>query len=594
MEYPESTQSPESPPGNSLFKISKKVRNEAFFESQMAMAGSNQSRFLEKLEKNKNSMKVQSQVLKIVYAFLLAFLPLIPLFTYFQIRSLLGLFPADSIIFVASLLFSIFFIMQFVYMLVIGITSVGGLLSGEVFNWLETLPIGRKDRQKIAFYALFRFFDIPLIVLVAAFPIIIGIATRNVVLALASLGMSIVNIFFMFTLLLLVSEKITRVLKGGGQNSKKATIVRMGTMLAYVALIMLTSLLLNYAISSVGTLFQRFVTSESRNLINLILSLIPFPFAPAYLISLASIPFSEVSPDLLATTLIGIALLLFLSFRMYRKVLTILHNVTSLEARTVRASKGVPRAEGPGKLEIEPRAPIAAFVRKDLAAATRDIQSFMFLLMPIIFPIIMVVSGGVAATAGSSTSETVLVIWVLFGISTVFSSMMLIGGLLGMEDSGASVLAALPVVPRDQAMAKLRIIITIEVISSLLPALALSFTPNFLLVLGVALLNIPFSLTLLLLGFEMYVYLFGKMKYKYTVEEVNSNLKPFKWAGIIIAVVGIMIAVVIVGFLLGFLFGIIYVLYLLLLVGGAGIVLTLMMFQRMFPKLSRKSSREER
>lgn len=91
-----------------LYSQTKYITREVFIESQLQSAGSNQARLLEKMEKNKNYMRNNVIALKIVYAFVLSFMPIIPLISYFQVRELLGSAPIEAIIFTQSIIFSIF------------------------------------------------------------------------------------------------------------------------------------------------------------------------------------------------------------------------------------------------------------------------------------------------------------------------------------------------------------------------------------------------------------------------------------------------------------------------------------------------------
>ena len=67
------------------YSLSKYTCYEILMESQIASAGAHQARLIEKFKKNKNYIKTQFIVLKIVFSILFLFLPVLPLFTYFEI-----------------------------------------------------------------------------------------------------------------------------------------------------------------------------------------------------------------------------------------------------------------------------------------------------------------------------------------------------------------------------------------------------------------------------------------------------------------------------------------------------------------------------
>ncbi len=569
----------------SLYALSGVVRDEAFLDSQLAVAGSNQSRILENLQRSKNSVKRQSLAVKIIYAILIGVLSIVPVFTYFQVTAILG--AIDSIYIVSVLLYTIASGMTFLYMLILGIISLSGFMSGDVFQWMEVLPIPQKSLQKVGVIVLWRFFDIPLIVQMAVLPILMTIATGNVLVFLTCFATSFLNTIFIFFVLILITEKFSRIIKGGAANSTKATIVRMLTMLGYVIATMSASLILNVVFSNMGNIIASVLTWENPGTLNLILSLIPFPFAPAYLASLIFIPTAMIPLSLLGSTLVGNLLLVILIWRLYRVVLRKLRNLTSQQTRDAAR----PDQKRPNQREIRPITPVSpvkAFFRKDIAALSRDLQGMIYLFMPILFPFVMflqatgpdaierVTEGGIAGLYGYLLGFLVMI--------SVMNAGMLISGVLSIEDSGASIMASLPVLPRDQVKAKMKIIGFVNFISHLLPMVIMVGTPQ------IAHL-IPFFLSYCLVGMAIAfltlgikVRLFGKMRYKYVVEEVNVNRKVWKW----VAIFGLDSVLLLVLFFLVISMGVTLtangILVLIAVSGSVGLLAVLWWLHRMFPK----------
>ena len=155
----------------SFYSLAKFTTHEILMEGQIASAGAHQARLFEKFKKNKNYIKHQFLALKLVFAFLFAFLPILPLFTYLEIDNSLGSYTSNSIAFISSFMFGIYFGITFLYMIMFGLVSTSSFMSGNSFKWLQTLPFSKKDMRKIGFMTLFRNLDIPLIILIAAFPI---------------------------------------------------------------------------------------------------------------------------------------------------------------------------------------------------------------------------------------------------------------------------------------------------------------------------------------------------------------------------------------------------------------------------------------
>jgi len=187
-------------------------------------------------------------------------------------------------------------------------------------------------------------------------------------------------------------------------------------------------------------------------------------------------------------------------------------------------------AKKPVEVLIEPRTPIKAYIRKDLSTATRDVQTFMFLIMPFILPLLMLIPLLITPTGlGESFLDDYIVVWALLTVYQPIISMMLTSGFLNMEDTGASTLSSLPINTRDQAKAKLLLLGTIQTISFFLPLILFIGNPEFLNYLLSFISYYPVVLTLLISMFQMKIRFFGRMKYKFVVEEFNPEKKITKW-----------------------------------------------------------------
>ncbi len=570
----------------SLYGLANKVRDEAFLESQLDFAGGNQARILERLEKSKNDTKHQQLVLKIVYGALLGVIPIVPLYMYFQVIDLLkgGMVPVEVLTFISVILIVIYFGMASMYLLILGVQSVSGFMSGDAYQWLEVLPIPRKALQKTGFIVLWRFFDIPMIVAVAVFPTLMAVATGSVIVFFTCLGASLLNGFFIFFIVILIAEKFNRILKGGVTNSRKASVVRVVAMLGAVIAMSSTGLVVNVVIQSMGTIITGFASLENADVVNVLVSLIPFPFATSYLVSFAILPSGTVPVPLIASTLVGVLILAALLWLLYRRVLAKLRNITSHQART--APTGVKEPAGLTTVrDIKPVTPVKAYTRKDLTSLMRDFSGAMFLFMPLVYPFVIFLPAaqGLRMITGVNLS---IFIMLLLMVLAVMSAGMLVTGLLGLEDSGASIIASLPVIPRDQAKAKLKIICTVQLVSSLLPLVLsvgvpelVSLIPFFL---GYGLLSIDIAM----ITFAAKVRLFGKLRYKYVLEEVNTARKPLKWAAILGLDVAILGGMFMLTILVGDTIGTVGILVAIVVVASAGFVLALYVLNKLFPRAS--------
>jgi membrane protease YdiL (CAAX protease family) len=199
-----------------------------------------------------------------------------------------------------------------------------------------------------------------------------------------------------------------------------------------------------------------------------------------------------------------------------------------------------------------------------------------------------VITGEVSSLFGN------MILWAIIIIVSQFIPLMLVGGLLNMEESGSSTLASLPLLPRDQAKAKLVLMLIIHGISMSLMAIVLTMITQSVNMLILILCSLPITWALLLFVFQMKVRLFGTMKYKYVLEEVKINNKLLKWVSIVAADVGICIFVLILGFTFFITLGFIPGTIILFFLGLIGLSVLIYTFTKMFPKLDRTPQFETR
>ena len=515
-----------------LYKLAKYTNLEIVMEAQVQSSGANQARLMEKYKKNKGSIKQQALAMKVVFAVMLLFVAALPITTYFQVRDMLNnpsVIP-DSVLIPGSILFGSFNLMQLLYLIMLGMFAIGAMMSGDTFRWYETLPLSKKRLRKLGFMTVFRNLDVGLITMILAFPIIIFAVSLNILLALVAAVISIINVLFSFSLLVLIAGKISRVLTISNAGSKKATLIRIFTMLSYMVVIFSASFFVQWIVTSAGAFFDLMLSLDISPIANIITSLIPIPFSSGYLLIMAMEPLSF-TPILWVSTLFGIGLSILLTFFTYRRALRAMRTVTSsasLEAKHSSSSKKI--SEKPIEVLIEPRTPIKAYIRKDLSTATRDIQTFMFIIMPLVFPLMVLIPILISSTGlGESFLDDYVVIWAFVTLYQPMISMMLTSGFLNMEDTGASILSSLPISTREQAKAKLLLMGSIQTISFFLPIVMFVGNPEFLSYLWTFISYYPVVLTLLLSMFQMKIRFFGRMKYKFVVEEFTPEKKVTKW-----------------------------------------------------------------
>lgn len=571
-----------------LYKLAKFTNLEITMESQVLSSGANQARLMEKYKKNKKTIKHQVIALKIALSAMLLFISFLPISIYFEAKNALGnpLISADSVLLPGSILFGAFFIMQLIYLTMLGMFSISAMMSGEAFRWYETLPISKDKLRKLGFMTVFRNLDIGLITMTLAFPVIMFIISLNIILALIAALISIINAMFSFSILVLIAERISRVLNISEAGSKKATLIRIFTMLSYVIVIFSASFFMQWIITAARDFFYLSASLEVPFLVKIIMSLIPIPFALGNLLTLAIEP-TSFSAIFWITTIIGVALSILLTRFAYKRALKSMRTVTSsvaLETKQKTTSKK--KSEKEIEVLIITRPPIKAYIRKDLSTTTRDIQTFMFVIMPFILPFMTLIPILTSVSGiGASYYEDYIVIWAFLTLYQPMISMMLTSGFLNMEDTGAAILSSLPINPRDQAKAKLFLLGSIQTISYFLPIFLFIGNSEFLNYLLSFIAWYPVVLTLLLSMFQLKIRFFGRMKYKFVVEEVNPEKKVTKWTIMIVGLHLIYLAFNVLGGVLLTFYGAGIMFFVTFIAGLLSFGILLLSFNSMFPKV---------
>ncbi|MFX0028839.1 MAG: type II CAAX prenyl endopeptidase Rce1 family protein [Candidatus Hermodarchaeota archaeon] len=561
----------------SYYSIAKYTTYEILMDGQIASAGAHQARLIEKFKRNKNYIKNQFLALKIIFSLLLVFIPIIPLVTYLGFKSESSSYTINSISFLSSYLFVIYFGMTLLYTIMFGMVSTSSFMSGNSFKWLQTLPFSKKQIKKIGFMTLFRNIDVPLIILIAAFPIIMLIGTQNFLIFLASFLVSFLNTIFNFSLLIVIGEKLSFIFSESKGKSKRVNLLRTITMLGYFVMAFGSGMIFSVGFSAFDSFHTRFLINEPPTILNIILSLIPVFFATSYFITLSMAP-TQFPIELLSSTLIGFTIFIFITWGVFKLAQRALRTTISTEIIIGETKKE------DISVEITQQSTIMAYIRKDLVSATRDMQSFMFLFFPIFYPLILVFSmQGVIVTEVTSI-EGVLILWSsIIGIYLIVPPMLIVG-LLNLEESGSSIVASLPLLPRDQAKAKIILMFSIQGISLTFMTIILTLLTGSVLVFILFVVTLPIAWSLLLVMFELKIHFFGKIKYKYILEELHKENKIAKWIFMILIELALYLTLLFFGSLWIFTMGISRAMLTLLILGLIGLSLLIFTFTKMFPK----------
>lgn len=530
----------------SLYYFAKYTSKELLIEELVLTKGGNKSYFLNKYNNHPFRFKLKVILSKLFYAIIFGVLPVIPLLTYLELINLFmdSSTSIDIAFFIGSLLFALYFAMQFLNFFIMGMLDATMITSGKIFEWLETLPISRKKLLKIVYLTLFRSYDIPIVVLFFTFPLVMLIGSQSLIMFLICLGISFINLVFSFSILILIGERINRILDINETGSKKSLLIRLINIIGYNFIIFGSYAIIQWLFSSIGTMHDLFAASDYEPIINLILSLIPYPFSSGFLISLFIAP-NQATFQLWMNTLIGFALLSVITYWISQKAFKAIERISVSKLKAINIITNFKPINKDNRVEIKSTTPFIAYLRKDLLTISRDIKAFMSFIMPITLSFIYIAILGVKnVEIVSFTDSGFFLNWIGILIFSPILSGLLVYCMMSLEGSEESIIDVLPIVPRDRAKSKLFLISISQTCATLLPSLMYLTKPNFNTITINFLFTLPFNWLILLIIFLLRIKFFGKKKKNYYVlKEHNPQNRIFKWTIIISVPYGLLLCV---------------------------------------------------
>ncbi|MFX1348966.1 MAG: hypothetical protein ACFE92_09875 [Promethearchaeota archaeon] len=519
----------------SLFSIAKKVNKELYLESLLQTKGIYQLKILERYKKQQRILKIKVLISKIIYALVFGFLPIIPSLVYSNIvDNLLDLnVSVERVILIGGVILTLYFILQFLNFFLMGLLESSMILSGSVFRWFETLPISRDKLHKLVALTIFRTFDIPIVVLILAFPITMIALTQSIIIFLVSLGISFLNFILSFDIIIIFGEKLSRFLAFNKSSSKKGFIIRLFHNLSYIIVVLGGIYMIQGILFSFDKVIQLIITIEDISIITTFLSILPYPFNPSYLISFIIVN-KGIPIFLLISIFIGLGFFISLTWLIHLRALKSLERITYSNLQEIKERNRIRSFKDENQINIKTRSPILAYLHKDLSIATRDLKMLLSMIIPIIFSCIFTFSFGLINMGEKTVIERdfLLNLISILLINPVISSM-LVYGILNIEISGESVLASLPINGRDQAKAKLILLIFLQTLAVFAPIFLYLFTPKFIILLLTAITSLFFCWMFIILIFDLRIIFFGKFKHHYVIEEINQGNRLLKWILII-------------------------------------------------------------
>ncbi|MHA1821158.1 MAG: hypothetical protein ACTSU2_13580 [Promethearchaeota archaeon] len=552
-----------------LLKLSKFAYIESFLEGNLIVAGIEKERFIERLEKNKNSLRNNAIFLKIVSAFFLLMLNLFFIMSLQQLNKGLYTITEANInlyAFAFSTNLAIQYTLQFIFMFTYGLTMMLGFFSGKSFRFLNVLPLNKKDTSKILTLAFIRTIDYQLIVLIFAQPIISLIFIRSFQSFVVLLINSFVVMVFFISLMVIFSNFLSKRVFNEKRLSKNGNMLRILVSLGYIFVLMFSSLGISYFIEKSANFFvSNIAQGDSGFMINFSLSFFIFPFSPAYFNLLGVIPFSVSTPILMTILkfIPGYLLFCLLTYLLYKKALYILGNLPKEELKPMKWVRGRGRyyiragrttapqskaslKDGSTQTQTQTQTqttisvtilPVQkAMLKKDFKNIFRSFNLILYFIFPIIYPLIGLFSVIKLSDNYFLFIETFQIIFIIyFGMMVVFSLMVA----TGTENESAGLLYTLPISNYEIFKSKRKIML-INIILGNIVAFAVIFILCDIITYGLYTLfilanNIILSISLVDIALILYARLFGRVKNKYTLFKVNYANKTAK------AVIGVAI-----------------------------------------------------
>ena len=565
-----------------LYKLSRKIYREGVFHSQLQSSGSNQARFLERVEKDKMA-RMPDIILKFMSAIYIGILFIIPLRSFGEIYvSLLSGISTEWVTLVGGGSIGAFLLFQPIILLVFSITFVWGLMSGGPYEWVNTLPFAKKDIEKLGLFTFFRSMNIQLIIMALVLPIgsIVSIyfflgeqisIVNCTILVIFSIIQSLVSIVFYLSIAVILGRKLAVVMEEHEGGSKRNNIIRIGTMMLYLIVSMLAMYTIQIAMDKIPQLYAaELLLPQTANIINIVLSFIAYPFSSSYILTGTVIGFFEMPPLVVAGSVIGFILFVVLTIFVFSRALRTLRSITSTDIKL--------RDVEERKIELDDIVtkkvtPVKAFFKRDLSIITREMQGIMYLIMPIMIPIygaIVPLDFNPIGSYGLSANFLILIFYV------VMTSYMLIVGLTNIEAGGETITASMPIVVRDQVKAKIPYFFGTILLAYLSWFLFAIKYPEFWILFRFGLLYLLAIPIAGIAGLFFKAITFGKLKYKFVLEEIKNQHKILKY------IIGfIFVGIIAYGFaLIGGFFGY----WIMFGAEIASVALLYLAFSLMFPK----------
>jgi hypothetical protein len=508
-----------------LWDLSGLIYREATLRSLLTAAGGNPGPLRERLGKNPGYVRHQSLRIQIIAAAYVLSMMILPILAVVKLRS--GSTHEWNLL-VSSVSAATFFLIQFGYILMLTVLAVSELLDDDLYAWPQTLPVSTGGIARLRLFSLLRGLFLPVCGVAVAYPLALGISSRSWAVAGIAVVTSAAHLPLTLALVVLTGLWLHRTLRGQGGTSRGAQTARVITMLAYGLGTLLVVFVMQVAINFLSRLFDapRLAAAVSRTII-LALSWAPLPTAPASLTMLLAARAAGLGVDVpilpAALGSLGYFVVVVLL------IVAALRILGRSGAATVAVGSGRASVPAPTLVRLRLTTPSRAFLRQLWLGATRETQVLMFLLFPLVLPILSIVGPKI------SGAPSPFVIYFGAGTASIFSTLMLVRGLSRQQAGAGQLVASLPVRERDRVFPRFVLAPLLASGGALIADLL--FLRGKDLVTGLVLALVP-AVTAPA-GLLIKMLLFGRLKNRVVLDEVYPDHATRKWIIVLTAMAGI-------------------------------------------------------
>ena len=363
-------------------------------------------------------------------------------------------------------------------------------------------------------------------------------------------------------------------------NSKKNTVIRILFGLMYGIGAMCMGLVMQFTFQFVAEIANASILPETmKEILTYVFSIIPILFSESYLYTLTFFPIADINLTILILSILGTIAAVLLAYKAKKSTENIVY-ITAVKKEGIKGDDKEPIAEL-GDVNAEVITPVEAFIKRDIKSISRDIQLLMFVVMAFVMPAFSLLITMDVGEEMPDTMEMFTIQFVMISMYVAITSTMVFSGLTNIEDDGNAIGMSLPIVVREQAIARVRLALTILVLSPIPTFLFLIIQdPILYTVAMINVMTIPVAYVFILI--VIYSAFFGKVNKKYTLNMVNIEYKVLKYIVIFVLVYGLCGFEIAIFFMIESKIGVIPALFLSILERAVLAAIFIAIFMKMF------------